>query len=153
MNDLSHTKQLAYSQLQKILDDKITILSNEIISIKKSRNSDTKSSAGDKFETGREMMNTELNKNEAQLSKTHILKKNLSQINLLKNYNKIEFGSFVKTNQETFFITIGMGKMKIDNTIYYAISTTSPIGKALQNKTAGDKIQFQDRAFIIEEIA
>ena len=86
------------------------------------------------------------------MSKTNILKKNLSLININKTYNKVEFGSFIKTNIGIYFISIGLGKIKVNNTDYYAISAISPIGKLLIDKKIEDKIQLQDREFIIEEI-
>ncbi len=70
MNKEKEIKQLVYNKILKILDDKIEILKEEIESTKESRNNDTKSSAGDKYETGRAMMQIELDKNEAQLNKT-----------------------------------------------------------------------------------
>lgn len=152
MIKLKELKQLAYNQLHNLLDEKIETLLFEIKSAKESRNSDTKSSAGDKYETGREMINIELQKNEVQLSKTNLLKKNLSQININNNYNKVEFGSFVKTNNGIYFISIGLGKMKVKDIEYYVISAVSPIGKLLLEKKVNDKVQFQDREFIIEEI-
>jgi len=152
MTSLKDLKQLAYIQLQELLDKKIDTLLYEIKSAKESRNSDTKSSAGDKYETGREMVNIEIQKNEVQLSKTNILKKNLSLININKTYNKIEFGSFIKTNIGIYFISIGLGKIKVNNIEYYAISAVSPIGKLLIDKKIKDKIQLQDREFIIDEI-
>lgn len=152
MINLKDLKQLAYSQLQDLLDKKIETLLYEINSAKESRNSDTKSSAGDKYETGREMVNIEIQKNETQLSKTNILKKNISQININKEYYNVEFGSFVKTNIGIYFISIGLGKIKVDNTDYYAISAVSPIGKLLIDKKIGDTVKLQDREYIIEEI-
>ena len=153
MTSLKDLKQRAYIQLQNLLNKKIETLLYEIKSAKESRNSDTKSSAGDKYETGREMVNIEIQKNEAQLSKTNILKKNLSLIDINRIYNRVEFGSFVKTNIGIYFISIGLGKIKDDKTEYYAISAVSPIGKLLIDKKIGDTFQLQDREFIIEEIA
>ena len=152
MNSITEIKQSAYNQLQNLLDEKINNLLYEIGSIRDSRNSDTKSSAGDKFETGREMMNIELGKNESLLSKTRILKNNIFRIKMTKLYNKVEFGSFVKTDSEMFFISIGIGKMEVNNNTYYAISITSPMGKALQDKQIGDRIQFLGRDITIESI-
>ena len=146
------TKQLIYSKIQQLLDDKIETLKEEIESTKEARNNDTKSSAGDKYETGREMMQIELDKNEAQLNKTVKLKSELSKINILKEYNKVEFGSLVVTNQGTYFISIGIGKVDINNENYYSISLASPIGKLLLNKEIGNKIKFQNREFKILNI-
>ena len=146
------TKQLIYSKILNILDNKIEILKKEIESTKESRNNDTKSSAGDKYETGREMMQIELDKNEAQLNKTVKLKKELTEINIQKKYNKVEFGSLVETNKETYFIAIGIGKIEANKNMYYSISLASPIGKLLLSKKIGAKMKFQEREFTIINI-
>jgi len=145
-------KRLIYSKILKILDDKIETIKKEIESAKESRNNDTKSSAGDKYETGRAMMQIELEKNEVQLNKTIKLKRELSQIDIKKDCNKVEFGSLVETNYETYFISIGIGKIKIKNKNYYSISLASPIGKLLFNKKIGNKVKFQDKEFTIKSI-
>src|ERR1700712_3470692 len=47
----------------------------------KASNDDTKSSAGDKYETGREMMQQETNRNLGQLNEANKLKISLNKIN------------------------------------------------------------------------
>lgn len=145
-------KKLIYEQLLKILDNKVKTAMREIESAKESREHDTKSSAGDKYETGRAMMQIELEKNEVQLSKAINLKRELSRIDIQKDYNKAEFGSLVVTNLGKYFISIGIGKIVVNKKNYYCISLASPIGKLLHNKKIGDKVQFQEREFTISDI-
>ena len=119
---------------------------------KESRDNDTKSSAGDKYETGRAMMQLEMDKNEAQKSKILNLKRELSRINVQKEYSKAEFGSLIASNQGNYFISVGIGKMELANKIYYSVSLVSPIGKLLHNKKVGDKFLFQKKEFVINSI-
>lgn len=150
--DKQKIKQQIFSRLMETLDEKIAIAKREIESATESRNSDTKSSAGDKFETGREMAQMELNKSEALLARTRKLKKELSLIKLDKKFEKIEFGSLVLTNQENYFISFGMGKITIENIDYYAISLASPIGQTLRHKAIGDIVAFQGRKILVDGI-
>lgn len=152
MSQDKRIKKLIISRLHEIIDNKIKVSKSAVESAKKSRNSDTKSSAGDKHETGRAMMQIELEKYETQLSKALLLKQELNKINIQKEYKKVEYGSLVITNQGHYFISIGIGKLEIDKETFYAVSLASPIGKLLQNRTIGNKIQFQEREFIITEI-
>ncbi len=152
MDNLKMLKQLIYKQLVGILDKKLENTKKAIESSKESRDNDTKSSAGDKFETGRAMMQMEVDKNELQLRKTLMLKRDLSQIDIQKEYESVEFGSFVITDHGNYFISIGIGKIDINKEAHYAISLASPIGKVLHNKKIGDKIKFQEREFIIKNI-
>ncbi len=149
---MNEFKLLIYNKLLNLLDEKIESAKMTIQSAKESRDNDTKSSAGDKYETGRAMMQMEIEKSEVQLSKTLKLKRELSQINIQKENKKVAFGSLVLSNQGNYFISIGMGKVEINNKVFFAISLASPIGKLLQNKTTGEKIKFNDKEITITDI-
>ena len=152
MNTLRELKKIIYKQLSEIVDKKIDTATRSIKSAKEARDLETKSSVGDKYETGRAMMQFELEKNEVQLSKALNLKKELSQIDFQKEYHSVEFGSFVISNQGNYFISIGIGKIEVNNETCYSISLASPIGKLLHGKKIGDNIQFQERGYIIKNI-
>ena len=149
---MTKLKKQIHNQLINQLDQKAETAKIAIQSAKESRDNDTKSSAGDKFETGREMMQIEIDKSEAQLGKALKLKSELLQINIKNIYEKVEFGSLVYTSEGVYFISIGIGKIDIDSERIFAISLASPIGKLLHQKVIGDKIQFQGREFIINDI-
>ena len=152
MNTNKKVKEQICNKLQEMLGRKVEIAIRAIESAKEARDNDTKSSAGDKYETGRAMMQIELEKNEVQLSRAINLQKELSRINTQKEYNKVEFGSLVVTNQGAYFISIGIGKIEVNNENYYSISLASPIGKLLKDKIVGDRVQFQGREFTIRDI-
>lgn len=152
MNKNKDIKQNIHYQLQKIIGEKIETAKLLLTSAKESRDNDTKSTVGDKHETGRAMAQFEVEKFEIQLSKAIKLNKELSMINLQKDYKKVEFGSLVIGKHGAYFISIGIGKIEVDKKDYYCISIGSPIGKLLQDKKSGDKIEFQGRKIVIEEI-
>lgn len=145
-------KQSILDKINQILDEKIESAKLAIQSAKESRDNETKSSVGDKYETGRAMMQMELEKNRIQLNKALSLKNELEQIDLQKKYKKVEFGSLVIVSNGNYLISIGIGKIKIEKNIYYSISLSSPIGKSLRNKKVGDKIEFKGKEISISEI-
>ena len=145
-------KYRIYKHLNQLLDEKILEIKQLVSSVRESMDKDTKSSAGDKYETGRELMQLEINKHEAQLIKWLELKAEVSKINLQKNFTQVGFGSLVKTNRETYFFSVALGKINIDNETYYLISLASPIGKSFYEKEKGDSITFRNREYIIENI-
>lgn len=149
----SETKKQICTYLQKMLSEKAEMAIQAIESAKESRNKDTKSSAGDKYETGRAMMQIEIEKNEVQLSKAMNLQKEISKIDLIKKYSEVEFGSLLQTNHGLYFISIGLGKIVVDSENYFAISLASPIGLVLRGKTIGDEVPFQGRNYIIQDIS
>jgi len=146
------SKEDILSELHKIIDQKIEIATHAIESAKESRDSDTKSSAGDKYETGREMMQIEIDKNTVQLSNAKYLKVEISKIDCKKKYDKTEFGSLVLTTQGIYFMSIGIGKLVLDNKNIFIISINSPIGKIIQNKRIGDCFHFQNSKIVITNI-
>ena len=97
-------KKEVLCQLLALLNEKANVFGENVQSIKDSQSDDTKSSAGDKFETGREMMQAELNKNESQLSKTRMLIRELEKIDMDKKCAIAEFGSLVRTYKGNYFI-------------------------------------------------
>ena len=136
-----------------LIKDKTKLLKFELDSINKEKNNLKKSSAGDKFETSRALMQTEYDKIDNQLL---ILKNQLraiKSISLSDNKKKVGVGSFIKTNKSFYFISIGLGKQIIDNNDIYVISLSSPIGKLLNNKKKGDKIVFNNKEELIKNIS
>ena len=135
-----------------LIKDKTRLLKFELDSINKEKNNLKKSSAGDKFEISRALMQTEYDKIHNQLL---ILKNQLraiKSISLSDKKKKVGVGSFIKTNKSFYFISIGLGKQIIDNNAINIISLSSPIGKLLNNKKKGDKIVFNNKEELIENI-
>ena len=145
-------KETAYEQIIALLDEKITMAEKAVLSAKESRNSETKSSAGDKHETGRAMSQIELDNSEMQLGKVLNLKRQFLQLDVLKERNIVEPGCLVRTDNGTYFISIGLGKIELKNADCYAVSIQSPIGRAMQNKKVGDLISFQNKHFEVQDI-
>jgi len=114
------TKKALHSQLLQDLNQRIDRLEYSIRETSDSMKNDTKSSAGDKFETGREMMQIELNNQHAQLNQLLRLKKDLTLIDPNVKTRTIEFGSLVETSNGHYFIAVALGKVKVDKTTYYA---------------------------------
>ena len=145
-------KALIVKRLINAIDEKAAIVKNEIQLAIETRDNETKSNVGDKYETTREMMQLEIEKNVFQLNKYELQKNELLKINIHKSHIKVEFGSLAFTSENIYFISIGLGKIEIENEAIYCISLISPIGKALQNKKAGEKIDFQGKEIFVTKI-
>ncbi|NVJ88513.1 MAG: 3-oxoacyl-ACP synthase [Flavobacteriaceae bacterium] len=128
-------------RLQNIQD---TILSNQ-----KALQSETKSSAGDKHETGRAMLQLEIEKAGKQLLDVEQMLLVLQKINSKLSSNKIGLGSVVETDEMNFFISVSVGKLIISNTTYFAISPVSPIGKIMLGKSVNQQIIFNGKTLNI----
>ena len=145
-------KQTIYTHLVKLIREKKDELIQAVASAKESRDNDSKSSVGDKHETARALAQIEIDKLEVQLDKTLHQEKELSSIHPEKPHSQIESGSLVYTNQENYFISIGLGKIELEIGIFYCISLVSPVGKLLNGKKQGDKIHFNGREIEIVKV-
>lgn len=145
-------KQQIINSLNETLEKKINLLKAEIEALNESRNSDTKSSAGDKFETSREMAQLELHKFEGQLANLLNQKKDLQRIDVSKTFSNVELGSLVTMGEQLFFISIGMGLIKLGSLQCIVISPASPLGKTMLDKRVGEKFEFQKKAYSITAI-
>lgn len=146
-------KRKAFNILLEKLDLKISTAKSAIASAIDSRDNETKSSVGDKFETGRAMMQLEQQKNEVQLAKAVSLKQTLQQIKIELKKEKGELGALVQTSNGTFLLSIGLGKIMVENQTLYAISMASPMGKVLFGKKTGDELMFQGKTIKILEVS
>lgn len=151
MSDLSSLKLQLYHRLHDLLDEKIALAQSAIASAREARDSETKSSVGDKYETGRAMMQAEMAQHEGQLQKALQLKTELSLVNLERRYFIAEFGSLVLTNRGSYFICIGIGQIKGMEGNHYAISPAAPIGQLLLGKKVG-QVVWEGREFRIIDI-
>ena len=145
-------KTALVAQLLQHLEQNIAETEQAIASAKESRDNESKSSAGDKYETGRAMMQIELENNGRQLEKSRLAKKELLQLNLQEVHSLAGPGSLINTNQGIYFISIGFGKLELAEQPYYAISLASPIGQALKHAKLGDRVSFQGNVLEILEL-
>lgn len=139
-------------QLHGLLDERIAGLEQSLTATRESRDSDTKSSAGDKYETGREMAQQEMDKQTAQLAKTHCMKRELTAIKPETEKQVAEFGSLVVCDSGNYFISIPLGQIDMCGCQFFCLSLASPLGQALAGRRPGDKLLFNGKTFRIERI-
>jgi len=142
-----------HQTILELLSESIIQATKDYALAKESRDSDTKSSAGDKFETGREMMQREMDKISATIDQNKNQLNLLDKINLNRKYPVGDLGSLIVTNQGTYYLSIGLGKIEIESEIIYAISLDSPIGQLLKGKRVGDFLKFRDKTIKINQLS
>jgi transcription elongation GreA/GreB family factor len=131
------------------LNNKINTLQSEYKVYMDSAANETKSTAGDKHDTSRSMMQLEQEKLNGQLQQLKLQKKVLELIDPWTMHPKIQLGSVIITDQGNFFISISGKPIQIDSMIFNCISLQSPIGKAFHNSTAGKSVLFMNKHYTI----
>jgi transcription elongation GreA/GreB family factor len=149
---MSDIKKKLYNNLVLNAEQRVSDLKAIIQEAQDAANNETKSSAGDKHETGRAMAQLETEKLNAQLSEALKLTETLTKINPDTTHQIVGLGSLVITNNGNFFIGVSLGKIEHDGEIYFAISAVSPIGQVLVTKKEKDAFSFNNRAYIINKV-
>jgi transcription elongation GreA/GreB family factor len=111
-----------------------------------SSNSETKSSAGDKYETGREMANQERDRHAAQLHEAQKLLAELQKLNPELPSETVRTGALVETSLGLFYLSIGAGQLTTaDGQAFVAVSPAAPILAALSGRRAGEEVLFNGK--------
>ncbi|MGA1225808.1 MAG: 3-oxoacyl-ACP synthase [Tamlana sp.] len=145
-------KQKLYIHCQTVINNRLQSIQKTIQEIHNALTSETKSSAGDKHETGRAMLQLEREKAGNQLAEIEKTRQILSKINIENTSKTITLGSVVFTTQENYFIAISAGELFVESQKFYAISANSPIGQLLLGKMVGDEIIFRGQKFEIIKV-
>ncbi|MDO6759638.1 3-oxoacyl-ACP synthase [Tamlana sp. 2_MG-2023] len=145
-------KEQLYHLCQAFVETRLETIQNTIIEIQESLTSETKSSAGDKHETGRAMLQLEREKAGNQLAEIQKTKAILTKVNVTKTSEYIGLGSLIYTTQANYFIAISAGSMSLNNESFYTISPDTPIGKLLMGKTIDSQIIFRDQMFTVVDV-
>ncbi len=152
MTEAEQIKAKLLNASNLLVDKKIESVHLAMKDASDSMQDDTKSSAGDKFETGREMMQIELNNKQVQLNQLIQLKNDLKRIDPHASKDFVDFGSVVHTDKGNYFISVALGKVHVDDTDYYALSLASPIGKVLRGLHINETAIFNKQAITITAI-
>jgi len=137
---------------RKFVDDKFQTVETIMMSNQVALQSETKSSAGDKHETGRAMLQLEMEKASLQLESGNKMKETLGKINFHSISDISRLGSLVITSMGNYFLAISVGEIEISKKVYYAVSLSSPIGKHLLGTKEGDEIHFNEKLIIIKKV-
>jgi transcription elongation GreA/GreB family factor len=153
MSQLILIKKAAYAYLQQVVDNKIVLFEAALTELKESVSNETKSTAGDKYETARAMLHIEQENLLRQLSNAQKLRIDLLSLEPITQNKTIVSGSMVRTNNGTFYISIGHGKAVINNHEIIAMSAGSPLGKVLLGLAINDIVNYNSITYTIIEIA
>ena len=145
-------KKIIYDDLVQNLNEKLNSIQFLINTAIDSRDLDTKSSAGDKHETSRAKVQSDIDNYLKQ--KVNIIEKLkvLRTININQKNNKVENGALVETNFGIFFIAIGLGRWTVKNEEVFVISLVSPIGKFMKDKLESSSFNFRYLTYKIIKI-
>ena len=139
------SKVALHEHCVQLLNGRIAELETAAEAVREARNNETKSSAGDKYETGRAMMQQEEDKLLARLGAAQQMRLQLRQLDPKVSDTKISPGSMVQTNARIYYLSVSLGKVMYDNKPYFCVSAEAPISRVLLGKAAGESIELNGR--------
>lgn len=145
-------KEALFSQCESFVNKRLQTVEAVLSSNQKALQSETKSSAGDKHETGRAMLQLEMEKAGQQLAGITQMQVVLSKIDISKTSKNACLGSIIVTDKARYFLSLSAGQLVVEDKRYFAISVSSPIGKLLLGKQEKDMISFNGKTIIINKI-
>ena len=144
MNALALKKGL-YTEVSRLLTEKIRVAETAMQAAQASANEETKSSAGDKYETGRAMAQNDRDMYARQFLQ---LKQEMKTVDLAFQAASSEFvsaGSLVGTSLGWIWIAVSIGHVKWMDTSAMVVSAASPIGQAIWHKKEGETFVFRNQ--------
>ncbi len=152
MNNAESIKSELVSKCLALVEQRIANAQHAMNAAQESANTEGKSSAGDKYETGRAMAQIERDKAAQQLNEAMALKSSLSKIRIKSSGDQVSLGGLVITDKNHFFIAISMGKIGVSGTDYFVVAPATPIGKLLMGLQVGNQFPFGNQIHTIKEI-
>lgn len=134
------------------LEAQLEELKSAISKVQESVVGEENSTAGNKFETARAMGQEELDRLNRTLNNAIRELNILKQIDGEKACDFVQLGAVVKTTKKNMYMAVGLGKIELDGEIYFAISSSSPIGQQLMGMEEGGAVTFGGKKEQIIEI-
>lgn len=145
-------KQQLYQACAQQLLERSQQLKARFADLDRALTQETKSSAGDKYETGRAMIHQERDKLKQQQAILLQQQQQLAAIDPQQLSAAAALGSVVLTNQQQFYLSIGLGKLNVEGAVYYALTGASPVGQLLLGKQIGDRFEFRGVKYQVVEV-
>ena len=150
MNEL---KAKVYQSALTLLNEKNRLLKEERNTLLEGILEETKSSAGDKFETSREMMTQDLMTLEIQIKQSKVDLDEIQRLQAIKETaSTVQEGSMVKLGSDWFMLAVSIGQINVEDKKVYLLSKNSPLGQLILGKKKNDQVNFRGKNQLIEEL-
>lgn len=148
---MSVDKQTLLKAANEVLKEKLSDIQTELDGLDRSLKNETKSSAGDKYETSREMIQQEREKlYELQANTKRMLDLLSASMNIAAK--TVETGALVQTDKALLHISVPLGKITTKESTAFFISPSSPLAQAMLNKKVNDEVTFNGVSHKIRSI-
>ncbi len=147
------TKQQVHQACLHVMEEKITALQKALDELSAGADSESKSTAGDKHETGRAMVQIEQARLGKQLSELVLQQQALRSIDPEHTCDRVMQGCLVRVAQGLFYVSIAMGRVAVGDQSVMTLSTASPLGAVWLGAKVGEVRHFNGVAYAMLEVA
>ena len=126
---------------------------SEFDALKASLSKETKSTAGDKHETGRAMVQLDMEQAGERLARAETMMAIFRRLNPLEPRAAVGPGAWVVTDSGQFFIGAAGGALTLpDGGKLHVISADAPIAQALRGSKAGATVEFRGKHWAVVSV-
>jgi transcription elongation GreA/GreB family factor len=153
MEKVSAKQELKKQLLEECLKIQNQLVKNakDAMELAQESANEEKGKMGDKFESFREQCQIDRDMFAKQYQEAMALLNILHKINVDKENEMILPGSVVVTDVQNIFVAVSIGNIKMSGKDFFAVSTLSPIYKAMTGKRKGDSFSFRDKIYKITD--
>ena len=142
-----------FEHCKNVLENRMSELEKAMADAQESANSEEKSSAGDKYETGRAMSQIARDMSAKQLHQAKIDYKELMQLWPLTEQQLVQKGALVQlSNGQTIFIATSLGLISVDQQKIAVVSVKAPVATQLMGKKKSDEVLIAQKKVQVIEI-
>jgi transcription elongation GreA/GreB family factor len=146
-------KLVVYVELEANILNRLANIQSMLADALSATTDDSKSTAGDKHETGRAMAHLEQEKLGSQYAEATKLLDHLRRLDPNQKSEEIQLGSLVETSIGFLYLSLGIGQLDVNGTKVFCLTPMAPLGKALLGKKANEQIDWQGKKIDITSVA
>lgn len=151
--NMNTLKTAAIEACRKVLECRILDLKEHMQALSEAAAMDSKSTAGDKHETSRAMVQLEQERTGQQLRDAEQQLIEFQKIDFQKTISLVSPGSLVQTDKGMFFMALALGKLQVEEQSVFVISMQSPLGKAFAGFKKKDTVVFNGVSYQITALS
>lgn len=139
-------KSELHRKCEELLQRKLDRLNQAFAETREALLSEAKSTAGDKHETGRAMIQLEQEKMSRQFKETEHLQDLLQRVPQGKEFSEVQSGALVQSSTALLYIAVGLGKVELQGIEVFVVAPSSPLAQLMLRMKAGESFNFNGRS-------
>lgn len=152
MTTASDFKQRLHQHCLNLLGQRIASFRAAMLDAQEAANSEEKSSAGDKYETGRAMSQIQRDLNARQLNGAREELSRMIKTDPLHAHRQAGNGALIETDDSFIYLCAAIGLIEFESRKVAVVSPVSPLARELWGKATGDRFVFAGKTSVVKAV-